>query len=142
MRVTGALLVPKVPHVKSCILNAWRSVVVLVVRVDVASNKSGLTLLGATPVIVISKPGGIGNVMDSVMGNLDSSSIEYAYISSPTSSINHLKFVRSEVMHVICTVVGQMLPFNGAGMVVNEAEGTPKHNTSVGICVHTHHINV
>ena len=117
-------------------LNAWRSVV-LVVRVDVASNKSGLALLGAALVIVISKPGGIGNVMDNVMGNLDSSPGEYAYTSSPTSSINHLKFVRSEVMHVICTVVGQMLPFNGAGMVVTEASATPKHTVGIRMCTYT-----
>ena len=80
--------------------------------------------------IVISKPGGVGSVMDSVKGNLDSSPGEYAYISRSTSSINHLKLVRSDVVHVICTVVGQMLPFNGAGMVVKEASATPKHNTS------------
>ena len=132
--VTGSLLDTEVPHVKFCMLNAWRSDV-LVVRVDVASNKSGLALLGVTLVSVISKPGGIGSVMDSVMGNLDSSPGEYAYASSPTSSINHLKFVRSEVMHVICTVVGQMLPFNRAGVVVNEEEGTP---TSVRLCACTY----
>ena len=105
-------------------LNAWRTVV-LVVRVDVASKKSGLTVLGATLVIVISKPGAIGGV-GSIIGKLDSSLSEYAYVSSSTSSINHLKVVRSDVMHVISTVVGQKLPFNEAGIVVTEALGTPK----------------
>ena len=104
------------------------------VRVDVASNISGLALLGATRVIVISKPGGVGS---NIMGNLDSSPVEYAYISRSTSSINHLKVVRSEVMHVICTVVGQMLPFNGAGVVVKEAEGTPKHTVGIRMCTYT-----
>ena len=88
--------------------------------------------------ILMSKPDCVGNVM----GNCDSSPVIYTYVDSTTSSMNHLKLDRSDIIHVICTVVGQRLPFNGAGIVVNEAEGTPKHNTSVGICVHTHHINV
>ena len=110
---------------KSCVLNAWRSVVVLVVRVDVASKKSALSS-EATLVIVISKP----DCVDNVIGNLNSSPGEYIYVYSGTSSINHLKLDRSDILHVICTVVGQMLPFNGAGMVDKEADETPEHNTS------------
>ena len=61
-------------------LNAWRSDK-LVVRLDIALKWSGLALLGVTLVIVISKPGGVGNVADNVadnvIGNFNSSPSEY-----------------------------------------------------------------
>ena len=104
-------------------LNSWRSVVV-VVRVDVASKTSGSILSRAESVILISIPGCVGNV--DVMGNRDSSPGKYIYVYSTISSLNHLKLDRSDVVHVICTVVGQMLPFNGEGIVAKDASETPE----------------
>ena len=106
--VTGALLVTRPPHVKSCMLNAWRSVV-LVVRVDVASKQSLLTL-GTALVTLITIP---GSGDDNVMGKESPS--EYIYAAMLLSLMNQLRNGRSSMVHVNCTTVGQTSPSNGAG---------------------------
>ena len=118
--VTGALLVKRFPHVKSCMLNAWR-IVILAVRVDVALKKSLLTLIGTTLVIFISIPGTCGD--DNVMGKV--SPLVYTYVAMLLSLMNHLRNDRSSMVHVNCTSVGQTSPSNGEGCVVIQGGRTP-----------------
>ena len=109
---------------KFCMLNAWR-IVILVVRVDVASKQSLLSL-GIALVILISIPAGVlGD--DNVMGKV--SPLVYTYVAKLRSFMYHLRDDRSSIVHVNCTTVGQSSPSNGAGSVVITAS-TPEKTMS------------
>ena len=104
--VASSLIVPKIPHVKFFMLDAWSSILVLVVKVDVASNKLRSTLSGAALVIVISIPGGD----DNVIGKVSLSVCKYEAML--LSLMNHLRADRFSMVHVNCTTVGQSSPSN------------------------------